>query len=152
MDGGGRTGTFLTQREVPAMACLHTEAHGEGFRVTDRRDGSSLELPWSMPEGPRHRVTVWSQRLTALHGKALWDEWFSDRLRCSARLVYMPDSTRRPTVAAMPKDLPASRWLSPPDRVTSLLNHLNARGQAWAHEHMTPWLMCPWIVSVPTSS
>lgn len=137
-------GTFLSQREVPAMACIHTEAHGEGFRVTDRRDGSSLELPWSMPEGQRHRVSVWSQRITALHGKALWDEWFSDRLRCSARLVYMPDTTRRPTDGRYAKGLTSLSDGFPHLIVSQAsLDDLNARGQAWAKEHMTPWAHVP---------
>jgi uncharacterized protein YcbX len=41
-------GTFITQREVPAMACLHCSPGPDGFRVTDIRDGDAVDLPWSI--------------------------------------------------------------------------------------------------------
>jgi len=39
-------GLFMSQREVGVMACLHTSALPDGFRVTDIRDDATLDLPW----------------------------------------------------------------------------------------------------------
>jgi uncharacterized protein len=89
-------GTFQTQRELAAMACLHCNALPDGFRVTDVRNGSTLDLPWSLSEGERQHVSVWSDVLNALHGEPPWDAWFSAALQRPVRLVYMPDAAERP--------------------------------------------------------
>lgn len=137
-------GIFLSQREVPEMACLHTEPADGGFRVKDLREGSTLQLPWTLHEGPRQRVSVWSQQINALHGEPLWDEWFSERLRCSARLVYMPASAQRPTDGRYAKGLTSLSDGFPYLVVSQAsLDDLNARGQAWAHEHGTTWAQVP---------
>ncbi|MEX1132792.1 MAG: MOSC N-terminal beta barrel domain-containing protein [Flavobacteriales bacterium] len=88
-------GSFMTQRELASMACLHCSPLRNGFRVTDVRDGSTLDLPWALVEGERHKVSVWSDSLSALHGDAAWDSWFSAHLERPVRLVYMPDSSER---------------------------------------------------------
>jgi len=90
-------GTFRSQRELPAMACLHTVSGSDGFRVTDVRDGSTLQLPWTLAEGERQRVTVWSDVVTTLRGESTWDDWFSERLQQQVHLVCMPDATKRRT-------------------------------------------------------
>jgi uncharacterized protein len=90
-------GTFQTQRELATMACLHCSPLPNGFRVKDVRNGSSLDLPWSMSEGERQKVSVWSDTLSALHGEPLWDAWFSEALERLVRLVYMPDAAERRT-------------------------------------------------------
>jgi uncharacterized protein len=88
-------GKFMTQRELAAMACLHCSPLPNGFRVKDVRDGSTIDLPWTSVKGERHEVSVWSDALVALHGEAAWDSWFSARLECPVRLVYMPDASKR---------------------------------------------------------
>lgn len=98
-------GTFQTQRELAAMACLHCEALPDGFRVRDVRNGSTLELPWALSEGESQKVSVWSDALYALHGEARWDAWFSAALERPVRLVYMPDATKRRTDGRYAKGL-----------------------------------------------
>jgi len=90
-------GIFMTQRELGTMACLHCSPLPDGFRVTDLRSGNTLDLPWSLAEGERHEVSVWSDALSALHGEAAWDAWFSERLERRVRLVYMPNASERRT-------------------------------------------------------
>lgn len=90
-------GRFLSQREMAAMACLHASIIPEGFRVTDLRDGDTLDLPWTIATADRARVTVWEDTLDALHGEARWDNWFSERLARPVRLVHMPGTSHRPT-------------------------------------------------------
>ena len=90
-------GNFLTQREHAAMACLHTSVYGNGFRVTDRRDGGTLDLPWIMAAGEERMCGIWSDRVRTIRGEEPWSKWFSERLGASVELVYMPDRTKRHT-------------------------------------------------------
>jgi len=98
-------GTFQTQRELGAMACLHTAPAATGFQVTDVRDGSTLQLPWALSEGERQRVSVWSDAVNSLQGEAHWDAWFSERLDRPVHLVYMPDASKRRTDGRYAKGL-----------------------------------------------
>lgn len=90
-------GRFLTQREHAAMACLHTSIHGNGFRVIDRRNGDTLDLPWKMDAGEERMCGIWSDRVRTVRGGADWSAWFTGRLGAPVELVYMPDRTRRHT-------------------------------------------------------
>lgn len=138
------SGTFRTQRELAAMACLHTAPAAHGFRVTDVRDGSALELPWDLAEGEPQRVSVWSNGVTTLRGEAAWDAWFSERLQRRVHLVYMPDKAKRRTDGRYAKGLTSLSDGFPYLIVSQAsLDDLNLRGASWAHDHMTPWAQVP---------
>jgi uncharacterized protein len=92
-----REGRFVTQREVPAMACLHTEPRANSFAVIDRRSGDVLELPWNLTAGEERMCNVWSDRVRTRVASPAWSAWFSARLDHALTLVHMPDSTRRRT-------------------------------------------------------
>jgi uncharacterized protein YcbX len=98
-------GNFMTQREVGTMACLHTSAATEGFRVTDIRTGATLDLPWSLSAGTERMCSVWSDRVRTLVGERTWNDWFSAQLGRSVQLVYMPDATKRRTDGRYAKGL-----------------------------------------------
>ena len=137
-------GTFQTQRELAAMACLHTAPAADGFSVMDVRDGSTLELPWHLAEGERQRVSVWSDGVTALRGDTAWSEWFSERLQRRVYLVYMPDAAKRRTDDRYAKGLTSLSDGFPYLIVSQAsLDDLNARGSSWAHEHKTTWAHVP---------
>lgn len=89
-------GMFISQREVPALACLHTSPNGVGIEVTDVRNEEQIIIPWKIDHGDRSRAQVWSDKITLLH-YAEADEWFSDRLNSRIRLMHLPDSTKRRT-------------------------------------------------------
>lgn len=93
-------GVFITQREVPTMACLHCAPRTDGFRVTDVRDGDTIDLPWSLSEGIELAARVWDDNVLALVAPIEHSLWFSHRLGITAVLVYMPDSSKRATNAA----------------------------------------------------
>lgn len=86
---------FITQREVPAMACLHCAPHGDGFRVIDLRDGNALDLPWTINDGEEQRATVWDDAVSVLCAPATCSAWFRARLGVACHLVHMPDSSQR---------------------------------------------------------
>ncbi|HRD52035.1 MAG TPA: MOSC domain-containing protein [Flavobacteriales bacterium] len=90
-------GTFVSQREVPTMACLHTAPQGDGFRVTDVRDGTTLDLPWTWRDERTLMTSVWSDRLRTVPSLDEHSRWFSSHLERPLTLVYLPDATKRHT-------------------------------------------------------
>ena len=96
--------TFISQREIAEMACLHTSPSGGGFTVTDLRNGNSIELPWKIGEGENLRVQIWSDKVNAIHD-GNFDQWFSEALDRKVRLVYMPDGSKRRTDGRYAKSL-----------------------------------------------
>jgi uncharacterized protein YcbX len=90
-------GRFLSQRECPAMACLHCAPQVNGFRVTDTRNGNTIDVPWSLAEGTNVNANVWEDEVELMLGDASMHRWFSEALQRPVRLAYMPDSTLRST-------------------------------------------------------
>ena len=88
-------GVFITQRELPAMACLHIVPLADGFRVTDIRTNATIDLPWQLDRGEELAVRVFDDALTALRADATISAWFTERLGSSMHLVYMPDRSHR---------------------------------------------------------
>lgn len=92
VDGNGR---FITQREVPTMACLHCSAQADGFRVTDTRDEAMIDLPWAIGHGTRRPVSVFSDTVMVLDAPTGISAWFSRQLKVPCALVFMPDDSLR---------------------------------------------------------
>lgn len=88
-------GTFVSQRTLPAMACLHTAPLHRGFRVLDRRSEALISIPWKLTKGPVVRVTVWSDAMEAIEAPPTYSAWFSERLGRTLRLVHMPEASHR---------------------------------------------------------
>ncbi len=92
VDGAGR---FLTQRELPRMALIEVALDGDGLRVA-APGMPPLALPLAVGDGPTREVQVWDDRVAARPVDAA-GRWFADFLGRDAALVYMPDSSLRPT-------------------------------------------------------
>ena len=92
-------GRFLSQRECSAMACLHCMPLGTGFRVTDTRNGNTIDVPWSLSDGERVLAKVWKDEVELLFGDSSMHAWFSEALQRPVRLAFMPSSTLRTTDA-----------------------------------------------------
>lgn len=91
-----RNARFITQREVPSMASLHCLMLADGFRVTDTRDGPVMDLPWEIRSGTRRQASVFSDTVEVLDAPAELSAWFSEKLRLTCTLVFMPDDSKRP--------------------------------------------------------
>ena len=102
VDAAGR---FVSQREVAVLACLHCSPRMNGFRVTDVRDGSSVDLPWDPGEGEKSEATVWDDRVSLIGAEAEVHTWFTERVGVPVRLGYMPDSSLRGTETQYAKAL-----------------------------------------------
>jgi uncharacterized protein YcbX len=90
-------GRFVSQRELPVLAMLHTEALQDGFRVFDTRDGSHLDLPWTLEATSTRMCSVWSDRVRCIPAPHAANAWFTERCGSPVELVYQPDGTRRRT-------------------------------------------------------
>lgn len=88
---------FLTQRTNPKMALLQTGENGDGIFVFHKQHQlQSLILPPATEYRKKQRVTVWEDVCDALEAEEDINSWFSDMLHINCKLVYMPDSTKRP--------------------------------------------------------
>jgi uncharacterized protein len=88
-------GRFLTQREIPAMACIG--AHASPGALTLAVDGGgALRVPVPAPPARRRQVQVWRDQLPALDAGPDAAAWLSDVLGLPCGLVYLEDPWSRP--------------------------------------------------------
>jgi uncharacterized protein len=91
-----KTGTFITQREVPRLCLVATAFDGERLLVS-ASGKATLELPRQpLPEAQlqRRAYRVWDDVGSALE-HAAGSRWFSELLDDQVSLVFMPDAERR---------------------------------------------------------
>lgn len=137
-------GRFVSQRECPAMACLHCEEQDDGFGVIDLRTGDLLYLPWTFVGKAWSDVMVWDDRLRLCLTRPEWSHWFSKRLGRELNLVYMPDSATRPTDGRYAEGLTSLSDGFPYLIISQAsLDDLNARGAQWSGAQMTAWSPVP---------
>jgi uncharacterized protein YcbX len=96
---------FLTQREHPKMALLQPHIHNERLKIVYKNDPAvSIIIPFlseknkvsGLAETNTGKVVnVWDDYCEALSMDQSINEWFSDQLHLTCKLVYMPDETRR---------------------------------------------------------
>jgi len=91
-----RTGTFVSQREVPRL-CLAKTAFERDAVVVSTPGLAKLELPRALTTEAafeRHTYRVWDSFGSALR-HAEGSRWFSEFLNDEVSLLYMPDAERR---------------------------------------------------------
>jgi uncharacterized protein YcbX len=84
---------FLTQRELPAMALIRIGL--KDSCVTAAFGGRELEIPLSLNGKGAVDVTIWHDTVPAKIYDDATNDWFSDVLQTTVRLVQMPGQTRR---------------------------------------------------------
>lgn len=88
---------FLTQRNFQRMALLIPAIRGNKLIVSElHKEESSLTLDLEPSTGEEVHVDIWGDHCSALHINTAADKWFSHKLGQNVKLVYMPDSSRRP--------------------------------------------------------
>lgn len=106
------TGRFISQREIPGLALLGTAIEPPYLVVFSRKNpGQRVEVPLEAPSAgwQKAAVQIWDDWCEALEAPAPVNRWFTEMLGRSVHLVFMPDSTRRPTDPRYaPADLPVS--------------------------------------------
>ncbi|MFN0013670.1 MAG: MOSC domain-containing protein [Saprospiraceae bacterium] len=105
-------GRFVSQREVAELALLGTAIEPPYLVVFSKKNPAlRVQVPLSPPveEMPEITAEIWNDRCPARVCEPGINEWFSTLLGCSLRLVYMPDTTWRPTDPAyVPEGIPVS--------------------------------------------
>ncbi len=87
-------GQFLTQRQLPRMALIHTHIESDALLVC-AQGHSDLVLPLELNQGEILEVQVWKDQCRALAANDEINEWFSQFLHHPVRLVFMPDEMNR---------------------------------------------------------
>ncbi len=88
-------GKFITQRRFPRMALIGVE-RGEHLRIT-APGMPELLVPLTAESSERIPVEVWGDRCEAIALSAKTEQWFTQFIGIDCQLVYMPDSSHRPT-------------------------------------------------------
>lgn len=101
------SGAFLTQRKVPRMACVRATIEDGALRL-EHAGMRALSVRLDV-DGPAREVRVWRDRVLAVDAGDEAAAWIGEAIGVRARLVRMPESTRRPADPehARPGDLVA---------------------------------------------
>lgn len=87
---------FVSQREFPEMALLKVYNKQDELHVYALSNpNDNIKLPLQVESGEEISVTIWDDQCKALLVDSKADEWFSNKLGKSLRLVYMPDKSER---------------------------------------------------------
>jgi uncharacterized protein YcbX len=88
---------FMTQRQTAAMAYLKLEPAYNGFllRHTARPELLPLFVPFEATPDKTLFVTIWDDMVFAWRARPECDEWLSEALGQSCKLVYMSDMVCR---------------------------------------------------------
>lgn len=91
-------GKFLTQRQHAQMALLQVSLLADGLAVRHKQEAlEPLYIPFEVKDAtaPELQVTIWDDTVTALEVDPAISSWFTEALGMQARLVHMPERTRR---------------------------------------------------------
>lgn len=90
-------GLFLSQRSHPKMALLRPSLRKDHLEVSVvNEQHPRLRIPFEIENVEETQVQVWDSHCMAQCIGKEQDEWFSQVLGFSCRLVYMPDHSIRP--------------------------------------------------------
>ncbi len=89
------THTFLSQRDIAAMALFEVAINENGLLITHRMNNDVILLPFVPQTTETITVEVWDDQCTAIVVSHEANRWFSQRMGMNCKLVYMPDATHR---------------------------------------------------------
>lgn len=92
---------FVSQRENPQLALFEVAIQDDNLVITDRKSGKILTVSNSpiYSDTPSINVTVWDDEVSAWEVGKLANDFFTQALEMSTRLVYMQDESHRKTDA-----------------------------------------------------
>ncbi|WP_194776404.1 MOSC domain-containing protein [Pararhodonellum marinum] len=90
------SGTFLTQRKYPQMALLQVTLENDGLRISHKKnEEKSLFVAFEPQKGNVVQVIIWDDVVGAIEVSNVANDWFTEQLGMTCKLVYMPDVTER---------------------------------------------------------
>lgn len=92
-------GQFMTQRQIASMALLDVHLHAHSLEVRHRqKDLPPLHIPLKPEQsGEMVQAPIWNDSSKAFLVNEESDNWFSEVLEQSCRLVFMPEDAQRST-------------------------------------------------------
>lgn len=126
------SGRFVSQREIPELALLRLRIEGPFLAVFHKANPSEtlrLDLEPALDSLTETDVQIWDDTCAALAYPAAINSWFSNTLNMPLQLVYMPDTSVRPTDPAYAPGSMVSFADGYPFLLIgeASLNHLNTR-------------------------
>lgn len=92
-------GIFLSQRTTPELALFNTEIKGDFLIICHKENpANNIKLPLnpSLQNGRENiKTMLWDDVIEAYEVDKKISDWFSIILKCSVRLVYMPEESHR---------------------------------------------------------
>jgi len=93
-------GRFMSQRERPQLAIFQTKIEGDLLKITDKKTSQILTINLSPnSQSTPLSVTIWDDETSAIEVSSEASIWFTQALKFSTRLVYMPEESQRKTDA-----------------------------------------------------
>jgi uncharacterized protein len=89
------TGKFISQRETPMLALIHTAIIGESLVIT--YEDSSIMVPLNSQHysGSKEKVTIWDDEVEARIVGKNFNDWFSDVLGEKVWFCFQHESKKR---------------------------------------------------------
>lgn len=92
----GDDNRFISQRSSPELTLFNVHLEGDSIIVSLKQDAqNTLRINIEEHSSQKLNVQIWEDTCEAYRVSTEADDWFSERLNRSAKLVYMPDSTNR---------------------------------------------------------
>lgn len=89
-------GLFISQRKFPEMTRFRLSDKDTHFEVHDPKTNSTIQIPYEIESGLETvTVQIWDDTCQAWTFTNEMNQWFSDRLSISCRLVFLPESYPR---------------------------------------------------------
>ncbi|MGZ8537492.1 MAG: MOSC domain-containing protein [Flavisolibacter sp.] len=86
---------FMTQREFPQMCLLQPSITETGIKISLKKNFVEFFLPFEGEESDEVIVQIWNDYCRARIVSKAANEWFSEMLSVSCRIVFMPEETKR---------------------------------------------------------
>ena len=87
---------FLSQREYSQMALIKTAITEAGIAVYHvQHHDKGIDIPFIPTTGKTGMFTIWDDTCPGQYVSNEADDWFSETLGTTCRLVYMPDDSQR---------------------------------------------------------
>ena len=91
------TGECITQRIKHQLALINTQIIGDNLIISHRYSTNKpLFIPIIQTALKKINVSIWDDQVESLHVSEDADNWFSEFLQQTCKLVYMPEDTLRP--------------------------------------------------------
>ncbi|MGV6859811.1 MAG: MOSC domain-containing protein [bacterium] len=88
-------GEMLTARKHPRIATVQPALSPQGILTLLLPDGDNRDAPLPRDNMPTVQAKVWQDIVKAVHLDASLDQWLSDYLEVSCRLVWFPETQQR---------------------------------------------------------